>query len=62
MLFRVEHFENALFVCACGRTRTELFETLTSLNLLVPLHSRLYFKLLQDGGQALHFLVFNTII
>ena len=58
-LSRVELFENAVFACTCGRTKTELFEN-ADVTLSVPIHSAQYYELIQDGGQALHFLVFNT--
>ena len=55
----MERFENAVFACTCGRTKTELFEN-ADVTRPVPIHAAQYYKLIQDGGQLLHFLVFNT--
>ena len=55
----MELFENALFACTCGRTKTELFEN-AEVTLSVSIHSEQYSKLIQDGGRALPFIVFYT--
>ena len=59
MLSRVELFENAVFACRCGRTKTELFKN-ADVTLSVSIHSAQYNTLIQDGGQALQFLVVST--
>ena len=58
-LSRVELFENAVFACACGQTKTELFEN-TENTLSVPIHSAQYQKRIQDDGRALPFFAFYT--
>ena len=58
-LSRVERFENAVFVCTRGQTKTELFEN-AEVTLSVSIHSAQYSKLIQDGGRALPFIVFYT--
>ena len=40
-LSRVDLFENAVFACTCGQTKTELFENAED-TLSVPIHSAQY--------------------
>ena len=40
-LSKVERFENAVFACTCGQTKTELFENVED-TLSVPIHSAQY--------------------
>ena len=56
-LSRLELFENAVFACTCGQTKTELFENAED-TLSVSIDSAQ--KLTQHGGRALSFLVFYT--
>ena len=56
-LSRLELFENAVFACTCGQTKTELFENAED-TLSVSIDSAQ--KLIQHGGRALSFLVFYT--
>ena len=46
-LSRVELFENTVFACMCGRTKTELFEN-ADVTLSVPIHSAQYYKFIQE--------------
>ena len=47
----MELFENDVFACASGQTKTELFEN-AEVTLSVPSHSAQYKKLIQDGGRG----------
>ena len=51
---------NFCFRGTCGRVKTELVEN-ADVILSVPIHSAQYYRRIQEGGQAHHFLVFNTV-